>query len=72
VKIENPCKTNLRFDETDYGIGISSVIATVRIKKQILKLSFGRVFLCLSRVIFIKTAIYAKKHTMYAKINIFN
>jgi sensor histidine kinase regulating citrate/malate metabolism len=27
VKIENPCKTNLRFDETDYGIGISSVIA---------------------------------------------
>jgi len=28
VKIENPCKTNLRFDETDYGIGISSVIAT--------------------------------------------
>ena len=28
VKIENPCKTNLRFDEADYGIGISSVITT--------------------------------------------
>lgn len=28
VKIENPCKPNLKFDETDYGIGISSVIAT--------------------------------------------
>ncbi len=27
VKIENPCKPNLKFDETDYGIGISSVIA---------------------------------------------
>lgn len=28
VKIENPCKANLKFDETDYGIGINSVIAT--------------------------------------------
>ena len=28
VKIENPCKTNLKFDEADYGIGISSVITT--------------------------------------------
>ena len=28
VKIENSCKNNLRFDEDDYGIGISSVIAT--------------------------------------------
>ena len=28
VKIENPCKSNLKFDEADYGIGISSVIAT--------------------------------------------
>lgn len=28
VKIENPCKTNLKFDEVDYGIGISSVITT--------------------------------------------
>ena len=27
VKIENPCKPSLKFDETDYGIGISSVIA---------------------------------------------
>ena len=27
VKIENQCKPNLKFDETDYGIGISSVIA---------------------------------------------
>lgn len=28
VKVENPCKANLSFDETNYGIGISSVIAT--------------------------------------------
>ena len=28
IKIENPCKNNVKFDETDYGIGISSVIAT--------------------------------------------
>ena len=28
VKIENHCKTNLQFDEADYGIGISSVITT--------------------------------------------
>ena len=28
VKIENPCKPNMKFDETDYGIGISSVITT--------------------------------------------
>ena len=27
VKIENSCKTNMKFDETDYGIGISSVIS---------------------------------------------
>lgn len=26
VKIENPCKANLRFDESNYGIGINSVI----------------------------------------------
>ena len=26
VKIENPCKPNLRFDESNYGIGINSVI----------------------------------------------
>ena len=26
VKIENPCKANLRFDESHYGIGINSVI----------------------------------------------
>jgi hypothetical protein len=29
IKIENSCKTNLKFDESDYGIGINSVIATV-------------------------------------------
>ena len=28
VKIENPCKANMTFDESDYGIGISSVITT--------------------------------------------
>lgn len=28
VKIENPCKANLNFDETDYGIGLKSVIST--------------------------------------------
>ena len=28
VKIENSCKPNLKFDESDYGIGISSVITT--------------------------------------------
>ena len=28
VKIENPCKPNMKFDEADYGIGISSVITT--------------------------------------------
>ena len=27
VKIENPCRANLAFDETLYGVGISSVIA---------------------------------------------
>ena len=27
VKIENPCKPNLKFDESSYGIGINSVIA---------------------------------------------
>ena len=27
VKVENPCKTNLTFDETLYGVGIRSVIA---------------------------------------------
>jgi hypothetical protein len=25
--VENPCKTNLTFDETLYGVGIRSVIA---------------------------------------------
>ena len=28
IKVENPCKTNLTFDETLYGIGIRSVIST--------------------------------------------
>ena len=28
VKVENPCRSNLTFDETFYGIGIRSVIAT--------------------------------------------
>ena len=28
IKVENPCKTNYTFDETLYGVGISSVIAT--------------------------------------------
>ena len=28
VKIENPCKANMKFDEANYGIGISSVITT--------------------------------------------
>ena len=27
IKIENPCKANLKFDESNYGIGINSVIA---------------------------------------------
>jgi Tfp pilus assembly protein PilV len=29
VKIENPCKPGLKFDEADYGIGINSVISTL-------------------------------------------
>ena len=28
IKVENPCKNNLTFDETLYGVGIHSVIAT--------------------------------------------
>ena len=28
VKLENPCKANLKFDGADYGVGISSVITT--------------------------------------------
>jgi signal transduction histidine kinase len=28
IKIDNPCKNNLTFDETLYGVGIRSVIAT--------------------------------------------
>lgn len=28
IKVENPCKNNLTFDETLYGVGIRSVIAT--------------------------------------------
>ena len=28
IKVENPCRTNLTFDETLYGIGIRSVIST--------------------------------------------
>ncbi len=28
VKVDNPCKSNLNFDETLYGVGIRSVIAT--------------------------------------------
>ena len=29
IKVENPCKSNLTFDETLYGVGIHSVIATI-------------------------------------------
>ena len=28
IKVENPCKENLTFDESLYGVGIRSVIAT--------------------------------------------
>ena len=28
VKVENPCRGNMTFDESQYGIGIRSVIAT--------------------------------------------
>ena len=28
IKVENPCKTNLTFDETLFGVGILSVIST--------------------------------------------
>ena len=28
IKVENPCRNNLTFDETSYGVGIRSVIAT--------------------------------------------
>ena len=28
IKVENPCKANLTFDESGFGVGISSVIAT--------------------------------------------
>ena len=28
IKVENPCKTNLSFDESGFGVGIRSVIAT--------------------------------------------
>ena len=28
IKVENPCRANLTFDETSYGIGIRSVIST--------------------------------------------
>jgi Tfp pilus assembly protein PilV len=28
VKIENPCKTNMTFDETLYGVGVRSIIST--------------------------------------------
>ena len=28
IKVENPCRNNLTFDETLYGVGIHSVIAT--------------------------------------------
>ena len=28
IKVENPCKANLSFDESGYGVGIRSVIAT--------------------------------------------
>ena len=28
IKVENPCRSNLVFDETLYGVGIRSVIAT--------------------------------------------
>lgn len=30
IKVENPCRTNLTFDETLYGIGIRSVISTTK------------------------------------------
>ena len=29
VKVDNPCKSSMTFDETKYGVGIHSVIATV-------------------------------------------
>ena len=28
IKVENPCKANLTFDESGFGVGIRSVIAT--------------------------------------------
>ena len=28
IKVENPCRGNMTFDESQYGIGIRSVIAT--------------------------------------------
>ena len=28
IKVENPCKANLTFDESCFGVGIRSVIAT--------------------------------------------
>ena len=28
IKVENPCKANLSFDESLYGVGIRSVIST--------------------------------------------
>ena len=30
IKVENPCRANLTFDETLYGIGIRSVISTTK------------------------------------------
>ena len=30
IKVENPCKANLVFDETLYGVGLRSVISTVK------------------------------------------
>ena len=30
IKVENPCRTNLVFDETLYGVGIRSVISTTK------------------------------------------
>ena len=65
MKIENPCKTNLRFDETDYGIGISSVIATVRIKKTNLETLLRESFFVLVKVYFYKKLQSVPKNIQY-------
>ena len=30
IKVDNPCRENLTFDETRFGVGLSSIIATVK------------------------------------------